>query len=612
MYLMQNLLLEETILAKHGYEGYLTAIGVTAKAYHADNGHFADKGFCDECTSSNQVITFCGVGSHHQHRIAEQKIKELTLVACTLLLHAKRMLPEYISTIMWPFALKCAEDKLKNLVHHTDGQTPYQTIAGLDSTKIKMSDFHTFGCPCYVLDHRLQSGTRMIPKWEPRARMGIYVGRSPTHASNVALILNPRTGHGSLQFHVVFDGDFTTVQYLWTTTVPPHWADLMRSLATIQTYTEHQVGTWQLLPEIEREEGNFSGIQKLFDTSTQGSEGASSRNVQLQHNNQNIRVSFLDKPEPVEIEINPPQATNTNSQNMWQMSQSVNLNTSRLRCSSRTEVLNRRDKVYSNMATLSNAPLQLASKRCFKSALVIFASICTVGNGLKSIAHSLQEEVTITLTTKSALSNATGSYHWVNTLYDGTINCFSTVTQSSIASSKTFTYKKAMSESDYHEFFKAMVKEVDDHESRNHWTVMQPCNMPSDTKTIISIWSFKRKCYPDGTLNKHKARLCAHGRMQTWGQNYWETYAPVVNWASNCLILAIAKIHGLSLKSIDFVFAFPQADLEIPLFMELPIGFDTPNNEERRCNVLKLNKSLYGLKQAGYTWFAKLSNGLQD
>jgi hypothetical protein len=121
VYLMQNLSLEEIILAKHGYEKFLAAIGVTAKAYHADNGRFADKGCCDECTSSNQVITFCGVGSHHQNGIAEQKIKELTLVAHTLLLHAKRMLPEYISTIMWPFALKCAEDRLNNPVHHADG-----------------------------------------------------------------------------------------------------------------------------------------------------------------------------------------------------------------------------------------------------------------------------------------------------------------------------------------------------------------------------------------------------------------------------------------------------------------------------------------------------------
>ncbi len=113
-------------------------------------------------------------------------------------------------------------------------------------------------------------------------------------------------------------------------------------------------------------------------------------------------------------------------------------------------------------------------------------------------------------------------------------------------------------------------------------------------------------------LNKHKARLCAHGGMQTWGQNYWETYTPVVNWASVRIILAIAKIYGLSLKSIDFVLTFPQADLKIPVYMELPIGFNPPNGENQKFYVLKLNKSLYGLKQVGYNWFAKLSNGLQD
>jgi hypothetical protein len=56
--------------------------------------------------------------------------------------------------------------------------------------------------------------------------------------------------------------------------------------------------------------------------------------------------------------------------------------------------------------------------------------------------------------------------------------------------------------------------------------------------------------------------------MQIWGQNNWETYAPVVNWVSVCILLAVAKIHGLSSTSIDLVLAFPQADLEIPVFME--------------------------------------------
>jgi hypothetical protein len=110
--------------------------------------------------------------------------------------------------------------------------------------------------------------------------------------------------------------------------------------------------------------------------------------------------------------------------------------------------------------------------------------------------------------------------------------------------------------------------------------------MPENTKTIMSIWSFKHKRYPDGTLNKHKACLCAHGVMQTWGTNYWETYAPVVNWASVRLLLAVTKIHGLPSKSINFVLAFPQADLEVPVYMELPFGFDAPLNENRKLYVL--------------------------
>jgi hypothetical protein len=106
----------------------------------------------------------------------------------------------------------------------------------------------------------------------------------------------------------------------------------------------------------------------------------------------------------------------------------------------------------------------------------------------------------------------------------------------------------------------------------------------------MSIWSFKRKRYPDGTLNKHKAKLCAHDGMQTWGQNYWEIHALVVNWASVCIILPIAKIHGLLSKSIDFVLAFLQADLEVPDYMEFSIGFDAPNGENCKFYVLRLKK----------------------
>ena len=67
----------------------------------------------------------------------------------------------------------------------------------------------------------------------------------------------------------------------------------------------------------------------------------------------------------------------------------------------------------------------------------------------------------------------------------------------------------------FHELFiTAIQKEIFDHESRNHWTIVHRSTLPLATKTIQAIWSFKRKRFPDSRLNKHKACICAHGGME--------------------------------------------------------------------------------------------------
>jgi hypothetical protein len=136
------------------------------------------------------------------------------------------------------------------------------------------------------------------------------------------------------------------------------------------------------------------------------------------------------------------------------MPSALDLDSSGLCRSSRTEVLKRRDKVYSHItqvnqdSSLQSAgkSLQSAGKQCFKTALVLFSSICSVGYGLTSMAHSLQAQVTITSPTPhSVFSKAIYSYHWVNSLYNGTINCFSTLAQASVASNKPTTTSQAKS-----------------------------------------------------------------------------------------------------------------------------------------------------------------------
>jgi hypothetical protein len=88
--LMHDLTLDETLLAKTSFERHANEGGVNIKSYRADNGRVADSGFQQAVKDCNQKITYCKVGAHHQNRIVKRRIKELTLISRTLLLHAKR------------------------------------------------------------------------------------------------------------------------------------------------------------------------------------------------------------------------------------------------------------------------------------------------------------------------------------------------------------------------------------------------------------------------------------------------------------------------------------------------------------------------------------------
>ena len=129
--------------------------------------------------------------------------------------------------MIWPFAIKAAQGCLNQRNVNLQGTTPDMRYYGVTPVTLCLRKFHTFGCPCYTLDSRLQTNSKGVPTWETRARLGIYLGQSPAHATNVALVLNPKTGLVSPQFHVVFNENFTTVPHLWKGTFPPNWNNLV-------------------------------------------------------------------------------------------------------------------------------------------------------------------------------------------------------------------------------------------------------------------------------------------------------------------------------------------------------------------------------------------------
>jgi hypothetical protein len=67
-----------------------------------------------------------------------------------------------------------------------------------------------FGCLVYVLDATLQDGHK-LPKWAPRARLGVFLGFLTLHSSQVPLVMNVDAGKISPQIHVIFDDKFEMV-----------------------------------------------------------------------------------------------------------------------------------------------------------------------------------------------------------------------------------------------------------------------------------------------------------------------------------------------------------------------------------------------------------------
>jgi hypothetical protein len=131
----------------------------------------------------------------------------------------------WTSLHLWPFAMQQAS-YLNNHLPGKDGLAKTKVFCETQSP-IKMKNLHTFGYPVwYVLVEPLQSGNS-VPHFHHRTRIGIYVGHSPQHAGNVALILNPHTGCTSPQYHMVFDDNFTMVNDIKNSLTPSTWQQLV-------------------------------------------------------------------------------------------------------------------------------------------------------------------------------------------------------------------------------------------------------------------------------------------------------------------------------------------------------------------------------------------------
>ena len=170
----------------------------------------------------------------------------------------------------------------------------------------------------------------------------------------------------------------------------------------------------------------------------------------------------------------------------------------------------------------------------------------------------------------------------------------------------TYTFSQALQEPDAPDFLYATQAEIAAHETNGHWLKVPCSTMPASHKPIPAVWAMKCNTRPDGTLIKHKAHLSTGGHCQVFELTYWDTYSPVVQWMTVYLLLVISVLENLHTQQVDFELAFPQASLDVEIYMLFHQGFDADG-----CDfVLLLQKKLYGLKQASMTWFEKLCANL--
>jgi hypothetical protein len=354
-----------------------------------------------------------------------------------------------------------------------DATTPLEKFTGV-KVQPKLNQFHTFGCPAYVLNNTLQSG-RKAHKWVERSRVGIYLGPSLQHSRSIGLILSLTTGNVSPQFHVTYDDGFKTTRGSGSILPASNWQRITGFVlskdrpsthkATVPTPQSRLVppDTVSTLPL-----GHFTNEQ------VQVSEGNDLVQAAAEQDD-SLEAAGLYMDDEGYIQIDHDQATPS------------------LRRSKRTPVPSVR----------------------FLESLETADQVVAFETLLLGEVQSSDEEI------HPLIAFATSSDPDVMNL------------------------TQALQQHDKKEFVKAMIDEVDAQVKNKFWEIVPRISVPRGMKVLPAVWSMRRTRRIDTReVYKHKARLTVHGGRQEYGVNYWETYSPVVMWASIRLFLVLTMLAG--------------------------------------------------------------------
>jgi hypothetical protein len=126
-----------------------------------------------------------------------------------------------------------------------------------------------------------------------------------------------------------------------------------------------------------------------------------------------------------------------------------------------------------------------------------------------------------------------------------------------------------------------------------------PIDISTIDKTLIipSRVIFDTRLNADGSINKYKARLVAQGNYQD-SSTFFDTFADTASARSINVLLSLAAAENYEMASIDVKTAFLYSPIKETIYLKRPPGL----SPHIMPPIVKLNKCLYGLRQAAHEW----------
>ena len=568
----------ETLRAKTRFEREALRHGIMVRGYRGDNGVYKSQAFRASCKTMNQTLEFSGVGAHHHNGISERGIRTVSTCARTMMLHAMLHWPEETTLDLWPFAVDYSVYIWNRMPRQDSGLSPLEVFYSTKSTHEELRNCKVWGCPVYVLDPTLQDGKK-LPRWQPRSKVGQFLGRSKEHASSVGLIKNVKTGKVSSQFHVVYDDHFTTLavnKKPEDVDLPKEWIDLF-----IHNREKH-------FDDADLDKAIVQPTLKPLNTPTVPSNNTLPVDPSLPSTSRGDSetsqktVTFDDAVPPVGSQPSEAPAA------------SIPL----------PETATTSGRRSRRLQQLPPENVGLVSCLHTDDYLTFLHDFNSISHHDAFLVSSDLNHHTDSLTSQYDLLHLMKQCDFDEEIQNGT---HPMAFAAKANAEDTPNLKEAMSGPDAEGFVEAMKKEIEELEGMEAWDVV-PREMAIKTgrKILASTWAFKRKRYPDGSVKKLKARLVARGDQQIEGVDYFDSFSPVVQWSTIRLLLIMSIMLNLKTIQVDYTLAFVQAPAENNTFVEMPRMFEVPGY------VFQLKRNLYGLCEAPRNFFSHLKKGLND